>query len=743
MVIDIQDCEQLRPEDFGQRTIVVVGTIQTLRVGNTASRDVYAYKESFEPHFAKLTWPDFFETVQQADLDAQPYLKPSDLGKVKFSFANLLAWHRPIVVVDEAHNARTDLSAETLGRVRPACIMEWTATPAQDQNVLFTVSANELKAEHMIKLPIVLAPHGRWQDAVRDAVLTRERLADEATHEAEYVRPIVLFQAEPQNGEVTVEALKSYLLDDLQIEERRIAVATGSQRELDGIDLFDRACPIDFVITIEALKEGWDCSFAYVFCTVQRVRSATDMEQLLGRVLRLPYASPRRSDALNRAYAHVSATATLEVASQLTDRLISMGFEQYEAATSVETDAGDWFGSEGVTRSPERQVETTLEVPPPVAQALLAGAPETSVRPTEGAGFEATLSGILPPEVIETAVAAAPSRQRAGLEQALRHHQARALKAASPQERGMSISALPRLFVPVQDELVLLESGILGDLADFSLAGCDVDVGAFEVENDPQAYLIDVEGERLRIGMERIAEQLDLNLAGESFRREDVIRALDRKLRRPDILQPDMIGWLGRAIDTLLARGTKLTYLVRHLNRLADVLKAKITGLALAAGERAFQATMFGLAPTVRLDATQRSVSDATIRLDSATTVLRVPQALLWSAGRAEVSTRRGGDRLRGRARWAPRGQCVGAQSRAATGLLFLAPHGHRSLLSRLRRRAHGWPYVGRRVQGGRPLLERRFAREASNWGGLGVTERRTLSFRDGHGSGARRSGAR
>ena len=605
VVIDIQDCEQLRPEDFGQRTIVVVGTIQTLRVGNTASRDVYAYKEAFEPHFAKLPWPDFFETVQQADLDAQPYLKASDLGKVKFSFANLLAWHRPIVMVDEAHNARTDLSAETLGRLRPACIIEWTATPAPDQNVVFTVSANELKAEHMIKLPIVLSPHGRWQDAVRDAVLTRERLAKEATGEADYVRPIVLFQAEPQNGEVTVDALKSYLLDELHLDEHRIAVATGSQRELDGINLFDRACPVDFVITIEALKEGWDCSFAYVFCTVQRIRSATDMEQLLGRVLRLPYASPRRSESLNRAYAHVSATATLEVASQLADRLISMGFEQYEAATSIESGDSDWFGTGAAPGPPERSVETILDVPSAVAQALMAGAPETSVRPTAGADFAATLSGILPPDVIASAVAAAPARQRAGLEHALRHHQARALRAASPQQRGLQIGSLPRLFVPVQGEFVLLESSVLGDLANFSLAGCDSEIGGFEIERDPQAYLIDVEGERLKIGMERIAEQLDLNLAGELFQRADIIRALDRKLRRPDILQPDMIGWLGRAVDGLLSRGIELTYLARHLNRLADILKAKVAALASAASAKAFQATLFGPAPVVQIDATQ------------------------------------------------------------------------------------------------------------------------------------------
>ena len=71
-------------------------------------------------------------------------------------------------------------------------------------------------------------------------------------------------------------------------------------RELDGINLFDPHCPIEYVITIEALKEGWDCSFAYVFCSVSRIQSAVDVEQILGRVLRMPYATRRKAAELNK-----------------------------------------------------------------------------------------------------------------------------------------------------------------------------------------------------------------------------------------------------------------------------------------------------------------------------------------------------------------------------------------------------------------------------------------------------------
>src|SRR3546814_14392605 len=75
-------------------------------------------------------------------------------------------------------------------------------------------------------------------------------------------RPIVLFQAQQRDQEVTVEVLKKHLIETENIPAEKIAVATGDQRGLDGIDLFDPACPTEHVITMEALKEGWDCSFA-------------------------------------------------------------------------------------------------------------------------------------------------------------------------------------------------------------------------------------------------------------------------------------------------------------------------------------------------------------------------------------------------------------------------------------------------------------------------------------------------
>ena len=160
----------------------------------------------------------------------------------------------------------------------------------------------------MIKLPIVLSENDTWQNAVSGAVAKRAELAGYSLNDGsqEYLRPIVLFQAQNKDQEVNVESLKRHLVEVERAPEDKIAVATGDQRQLDGIDLFDPNCRIEYVITVEALKEGWDCSFAYVFCSVARIQSSRNVEQLFGRVLRMPYAKRRQSAELNKAYAYVS-----------------------------------------------------------------------------------------------------------------------------------------------------------------------------------------------------------------------------------------------------------------------------------------------------------------------------------------------------------------------------------------------------------------------------------------------------
>jgi type III restriction enzyme len=50
VVCDLDAVAQLSPQDFDQRAVVVVATIQSFRVEDTDQRNVYAFSEAFEPH---------------------------------------------------------------------------------------------------------------------------------------------------------------------------------------------------------------------------------------------------------------------------------------------------------------------------------------------------------------------------------------------------------------------------------------------------------------------------------------------------------------------------------------------------------------------------------------------------------------------------------------------------------------------------------------------------------------------
>ena len=81
-------------------------------------------------------------------------------GTEKEALINVIRSLNPILVVDESHNAESDLSVEMLNNLNPSFILDLTATPKQNANIVSLVSAFELKKEHMVKLPVIVYGYG-------------------------------------------------------------------------------------------------------------------------------------------------------------------------------------------------------------------------------------------------------------------------------------------------------------------------------------------------------------------------------------------------------------------------------------------------------------------------------------------------------------------------------------------------------------------------------------------------------
>lgn len=325
-VVTIEEALRLSRATVDGQTVVIVSTIQSFRVEDTTGRKVYDQNGAFAEHLMNLP-------AGRAD-----DLLPGADGKPKPSLVNMLRLRRPIVVVDEAHNARTDLSFSTLGNVLPACIVEFTATPAREKspsNVLHRVSAAELKAAQMVKLPLRVITRGLGQrdQLLAEAIALRaslEKLTEtEGQQTGEYLRPILLIQAERV---AACEVLRERLIGEFNFSTDQVKISVGSHDELKAVkDVNSPSCPVRVIITVEKLREGWDCPFAYVLCSLKETHSATAIEQIVGRILRLPNAIAKRHPDLNCAYAFSVSDSITEVLAELRDALEHNGFTPAEA----------------------------------------------------------------------------------------------------------------------------------------------------------------------------------------------------------------------------------------------------------------------------------------------------------------------------------------------------------------------------------------------------------------------------
>lgn len=258
----------------------------------------------------------------------------------------------PVVIVDESHHATTELSKDMIKNFNPCFVLDLTATPKTGSNLISIVDALKLKNEQMVKLPVIVYNRKQQDEVFISAISLRQKLEAIAKKEQEkggkYIRPIVLFQAQPRNTEdsTTYEKIKKQLIE-IGIPEEQIAIKTGDKDEIKNVDLLSPDCSIRYIITVNALKEGWDCPFAYILATVANRTSVVDVEQILGRVLRMPSAKENKEVVLNLSYVITSSNDFNATLDKVVTGLNAAGFSKKDYRVGSEEEI-------------EEQVETTI-----------------------------------------------------------------------------------------------------------------------------------------------------------------------------------------------------------------------------------------------------------------------------------------------------------------------------------------------------------------------------------------------
>ena len=306
--------QNFNPTAVTEQLSVMVLSYDSFRGRGKEGLKAYQENSNLEPFSKALGKPEF--PIEKADETAL------------FQIINQLS---PLVIVDESHHARSELSLEMLKNFNPCFVLDLTATPKKESNIISYVDAVQLKKENMVKLPVIVYNRDNQGEVLTDAIDLRNRLEELAQSRPEqseqYIRPIVLFQAQPRGKEesTTFEKLRDKLVET-GIPAEQIAIRTADVNELKNRDLLSPDCHIRYIITVNALKEGWDCPFAYILASLANKTSQVDVEQILGRILRLPYTTQHSRPALNMSYVLTSSNDFDQTVKQIINGLNSAGF---------------------------------------------------------------------------------------------------------------------------------------------------------------------------------------------------------------------------------------------------------------------------------------------------------------------------------------------------------------------------------------------------------------------------------
>lgn len=528
--------------------VLTVLSYDSLRATNKENRKLYQENSALE---------DFSET-------ALALAEGTDPASLVAAMAGL----NPVVIVDESHNVTSGLSQEMLCNLNPAFVFELTATPREGANIVSFADAMALRDQHMVKLPVIVQNLPDQEAVLSRAIDLRARLEAEASAEQAgggcRIRPIVLVQAESKSKDaaLTFEKAKAELLVR-GVPEEWIKIKTANLDELKGIDLSASDCPVRFIITINALKEGWDCPFAYILATLADRSSAVDVEQILGRILRQPYVRPHGREQLNMSYVLTSSAQFGQTLEKIVVGLNRAGFSRRD------------FRARDESQPPAAVVPAAEHTPTPPASGSLFGSVDTSAPQSPAT---VSSSGQLPSDGSVEDILAFALQANAELEQASKamngNYQAQEVRDAmdvypvrQPFAEQVASLRLPQFFQVTpgsslfEQGHVFLERDAL--LSGFQVSHCDVNDFA----------VAPASGDLVKLDLLRVGESTGdyeptrIRLKDQEIRRwRDYLSNLDADSKRRQ-LSGLVNNWIGKMPP--LADSDLLAYINKILARLS------------------------------------------------------------------------------------------------------------------------------------------------------------------------------
>ena len=220
--------------------------------------------------------------------------------------------------MDEAHHYRAPAALKAINELKPILGLELTATPTSGpgddnrfSNIIYEYDLSHALKDGLLKNPIVIGKVDFNKANYTDTTLEQLKIKDGIhIHELKKqqlksyaslmnqraVKPIILIIAKDTEH---ADALQAWIQSDEcysgKYKDKVQCVHSSLKkdeeekmiRDLLAIEAPDN--PIEIVIHVNMLKEGWDVVNLYTIIPLRKANSKILIEQSLGRGLRLPY----------------------------------------------------------------------------------------------------------------------------------------------------------------------------------------------------------------------------------------------------------------------------------------------------------------------------------------------------------------------------------------------------------------------------------------------------------------------
>ena len=228
------------------------------------------------------------------------------------SFADVLANFDDLVIcMDEAHRYYAPASMRAISYLKPILGLEFTATPkSTNRNIIYSYGL-EKGAGKYLKIPVVMgrtntagySPDDIEEMKIHDGITLHEKRKQAikqfcSDNNLQYVKPIVLIACKDTNHAKKIRAIiDSDNFENGAYKNKAIEIhsnMTGEESDENIaklISIENSSNPIEIVLHVYKLKEGWDVNNLFTIIPLNAAKSDILAMQTIGRGLRLPFGA--------------------------------------------------------------------------------------------------------------------------------------------------------------------------------------------------------------------------------------------------------------------------------------------------------------------------------------------------------------------------------------------------------------------------------------------------------------------